>query len=358
MAGRTGDQFKEKVSPFLKEQLEEGSLDDAARRVLERQYFYDSREQEREEGEVRRHYEAELGPAFEGHRLRGVERLYRRSMVIEPTMICAAHCRWCVRGQYEFFHLDDADLRRIARYVGMPERQDVREVVITGGDPLATPRSLRTLLQALREEAPQVQIYRIGTRVPLQQPALVNDRLLDLIGEHAPRLEIALHVNHRAELFDPVIEAILALRRAGARIYNQSVLLRGVNDDFRALAELLDALRELQIEMHYLFHAVPLRGMKHHRTTVDRGLELSRALTSNGLFSGRAKPTFSLLTDVGKVVPYEGTILERRSGKLLLQTYYRLDERREWNPGWRMPDSASLDGNGHLRVWYRDGSPE
>jgi lysine 2,3-aminomutase len=324
MAGHVDGRFPVKLSSYLdlkrRELLAEPELAPAALRAIERQYLFDPREDERRKGEVRRHYEAEIQPIFEGRPLQGIERLYRRSLIVEPTMLCAAHCRWCIRGQYEPFHLPDSELERIARWVGTAaENRDIREVLITGGDPLTSVKRLRLLVEALFRHAPQVTLVRVGTRVPLQAPRLVDERLSQLLRDFSERMEIGLHVNHPAELFSEVVEACARIRATGVRVYNQSVLLRGLNDDIETLSELGEALRRLHIEMHYLFHAVPLRGMRHHRTSIARGLDLVRELTSCGSVSGRAKPTFTLLTDVGKVTPYEGTILERRGQNVLLQ---------------------------------------
>jgi len=114
----------------------------------------------------------------------------------------------------------------------------------------------------------------------------------------------------------------------------------------------------LGIEAHYLFHAVPMRGTSHFRTSVDTGLNLARQITSCGIFSGRAKPMFAAMTDIGKIVFYEGTILERDKGsnRILLKSGYQLEERLKWNPSWRMPSSASVDKDGYLNVWYLDGA--
>jgi lysine 2,3-aminomutase len=363
MAGLRDQEFPFKLSGFLREKHRQLSRDPArspdALRAIELQYLTDPRERHHRPGETRRHFEADLSPVFEGRPLRGVERLYRRSVVVEPTMVCAAHCRWCIRGQYEFFHLSEEELVRTARWLGSaPENSEVREVVVTGGDPLTNVRRLRLLVESLAELAPGVEIIRLGTRVPLQAPSLVAAPLLALLSDHVDRLEVGVHVNHAAELFPEVLAAMESIRQTGVRVYNQTVLLRHLNDDVEVLSSLAEALRSLRVETHYLFHCVPLRGMSHHRTTVARGLELARSLSASGGFSGRAKPTFTLMTDIGKITPYEGTILARQGSRLLLQSQYGLEERQRVNPAWSPPPSALVDDQGYLRVWYEDGSDE
>ncbi|NEE23648.1 hypothetical protein G3M58_96505 [Streptomyces sp. SID7499] len=117
---------------------------------------------------------------------------------------------------------------------------------------------------------------------------------------------------------------------------------------------LYDELRRLDIEAHYLFHCVPIRGMDHHRTSVARGLDLFRKLVVSGMTSGRAKPHFTLMTDVGKVSLYEGTVIGREDDRILVQTGYSYEERRRWAPAWVLPPSARVDENGFLQVWYLD----
>ena len=169
------------------------------------------------------------------------------------------------------------------------------------------------------------------------------------------RVEVATHINHKGELFPEVREAYAALQEAGARIYDQTVLLRGLNDNLDTLVELFDELRYMDIEAHYLFHCVPIRGMDHHRTSVAEGLELHRRLGASGLTSGRTRPHFTLMTDIGKVPLYEGSIIDRdEHNRILIQTGYRYEERMSWVPGWQLPGNARIDDDGFLQVWYLD----
>jgi lysine 2,3-aminomutase len=107
---------------------------------------------------------------FEDKPLVGVERLYRRTILIEPSTVCAAHCRWCLRGQYPTGAMQRDDIALAARYIGAPEqRDDIDEVLITGGDPLMVVPLLRYTFEQLAEHAPNVRVVRIGTRVPASQ---------------------------------------------------------------------------------------------------------------------------------------------------------------------------------------------
>lgn len=137
-------------------------------------------------------------------------------------------------------------------------------------------------------------------------------------------------------------------------------MLKGVNDDLVTLVDLYSLLREHDIEAHYLFHAIPLRGMDHHRTSVARGLKLANQLSACGEFSGRAKPRYAVLSDIGKIVLYHDTIQDTRpaDNALLLRSGFRLEDRQRWNPSWTPGDDVSVDSDGFLMTWYIDGSDE
>jgi lysine 2,3-aminomutase len=234
----------------------------------------------------------------------------------------------------------------------------VEEVLITGGDPLIAPVKVARLVSLILEHAPNVRTIRVGTRVPTQDPARIDDDVLRIFQRDSRvRFEVGVQINHPVELFAEVRAALGRLKAAGVIVYAQNVLLRGVNDDAHTLVELYDTLRALGVESHYLFHAVPLRGTHHLRTTLDEGLSLARALVNGGSVSGRAKPMFTLMTDLGKVTPYEGTIVRRDefNNMILLRTEYRLDDRLRWNPDWRCPSSVVHQDDGTMDVWYLDG---
>lgn len=355
MAGATKGVFPEKTSPFLRKKM---NSDTGSRlSFLDLQYLRSNDEEIVRANEVRRHYESEVATMFEGEPLKGVERLYRQTVLIEPTTICAAHCRWCIRGQYTTQTLKARDLDRAAKYCGSPDlRDDITEVLVTGGDPLMLVDSLERLLDRIAEHAPNVRVVRLATRVPLQAPERITDRLLAAIRQRGNfRVEIGTHINHPGELFSEVRDAYSKLRESVSAIYDQTVLLRGVNNDTETLLELYDGMRELDIEPHYLFHCVPLKGMAQHRTSVDEGVRLHRELMCSGELSGRTKPHYTLMTDIGKVTLYEGSIVDRdpTENKLLLRTNYRYSERLRWVPNWQLPSSAVLKDD-YLCVWYQD----
>jgi lysine 2,3-aminomutase len=359
----TSRRFPERLSKFLRGKLDElrGKHGEASPlyQGLARQYLRDEREESATAEVNLKHYEAEVAVSSEAATHSGMERLYRRTLVIEPTMACVAYCRFCLRSNYPRHTLSEQQLVEIAKYCGAEQNRDVlREVLITGGDPLVIPRRIDFLLEALIEYAPNVRIVRLATRIPTQDPTRIDDDVLHLFSNKPTlRFELATQINHPVELSFPESQAAFQrILAAGARVYSQNVLLKGINDDLPTLIDLYDAMRENNLEAHYLFHAIPMQYTHHLRTSVSRGLELANGLTSCGFISGRAKPMFAAMTDIGKITLYDGAVVAQDGRRVLLQSAYRLKERLRWNPCWELPPGAEVGPQDLLRVWYLDGA--
>jgi len=355
------DEFKEKITPFLREKL--ASLESlygkgaGAYQGLAIQYVRSSMEDVETEECNLKHYEAALEVHELSDSLAGMERLYKRTIVVEPTLICLAHCRYCLRSNYDKHTLTEKQLIEIAKYCGSDVNHDhLNEILITGGDPLIVPQRLEVFLNALIEYAPNIKIIRIGSRVPGHDPKRIDDSITGLFkNKPTLRFELATQINHPVEFFTEVREAFKKISDLGVKIYAQNVLLKGVNDNVDTLIELYNTMRENNIEAHYLFHCIPMIGIHHLRTSIERGLELIRELVCSGKISGRAKPMFAAMTDIGKITFYEGVIKRRENGRVLLQSNYRYEDRMKWNPSWKLPKTAEIDEDGLLRVWYVDG---
>jgi lysine 2,3-aminomutase len=355
--------FPQRLTRFLSEKLDwlmqQYGEESPTYLGLSRQYLKDPREDASASEVNLKHYEAELVMEADAGHHSGMERLYRRSLVIEPTMACLAHCRYCLRSNYKRYTLSEQQLLTIAKYCGSEANRNIlREVLITGGDPLAVPKRVEFLLEALIEFAPNVRIIRLATRIPTQCPERIDDEVLGLFRNRPSlRFELATQINHPVELAFPETQvAFQRILHAGARVYSQNVLLKGINDDRATLVDLYDALRDNNIEAHYLFHAIPMLGTSHLRCSVEKGIRLASQLTSCGFISGRAKPMFAAMTEIGKITFYEGCVVRREGERMLLQSHYLLEDRLQWNPSFRPPASAQVDASGRLQVWYVDGS--
>jgi len=356
--------FPERLSRFLREKLEmliQTKGETSPEYIgLARQYLRDPRE-DNESAEINiKHYEAGLSIEGGTGTVFGMERLYRRSMVIEPTLACLANCRFCLRSNYPRHTLTENELISIAKYCGNEINKEVlNEVLITGGDPLTIPHRIGFLLEALLEFAPNIKIIRLATRITTQDPNRIDENVLSLFRKKPLRFELATQINHPVELSFPETQAAFQrILNEGVRVYSQNVLLKGVNDDLSILIELYDAMRGNNIEAHYLFHAIPMQGTHHLRCSISKGINLANQLTSCGMISGRAKPMFAVMTDIGKITLYDGSIVQRKNGQLLLNSNYKLEDRLNWNPTFIIPESAVVTDSGYLQVWYTDGEDD
>lgn len=205
---------------------------------------------------------------------------------------CAMYCRFCTRkrkvGTMEM-SLSDEALRAGIDYIARTPQ--VRDVLVSGGDPLLLDDDrLDRILSALRA-IPTVEIIRIGTRVPCTLPMRVTEDLAHMLGRHHP-LYINTHFNHPRELTSEAAAACGRLAAAGIPLGCQTVLLRGVNDDAATMRSLMRGLLKMRVKPYYLFQGDLAKGTDHFRVPVDQGLAIMRSLI--GHLSGMAVPTFAV----------------------------------------------------------------
>ena len=350
-------QFPELVSPYLKDLMEkikvERGEDSAEYKALYYQYISEGDNDQTSKERNIKHYEAGYNT---DSALKYIERLYKRQATVDITLACVAHCRYCLRQNYNLGVLSDNDLTEIANILGKDEY--LKEVLITGGDPLLAYKTLIPLMEKIIKLAPNIKIIRIGSRLPVQDPDRVNEELFSFFENNNKKItfEVAMQINHSVELQPRAIEVINRLKESGVRLYAQNVFLKGINDNIDSLIELYDELRYLNIESHYLFHPVPLEGTHRFRMPIREFLDCARLLTASGEIPGRSKPMFSLMTDVGKVTLYDGCLGEKDAdGYYDIYTGYRLEDRRRWHKDYQIPQSAYIDSNGFMHVKYLDG---
>lgn len=353
--------FEEQLSSYLmalmQKVAQEKGKDSPDYKALYYQYVRTDAEQDNMREHNSKHYEAAV--CNENLGLRYIERLYKRQATIMLTSACNAHCRYCLRQNYADICVQEEDITQIIYYLA----KDIylKEVLITGGDPLLATEKLIYLMQRIINEAPNIRIIRIGTRLPVQNPKNLDKRILEFffVNKEKVFFEIALQVNHIVELQSETQSCIDEIRKSGVTMYAQNVLLKNVNNSINALVELYDALRYQHIESHYLFHPVPIKRTAQFRMPLCEFLMFARELTASGEIPGRSKPMFSLMTDVGKCTLYEGTILgQAEEGVYEIYTGYRLHERQKWNSAYKLPASARIAENGTIIVKYLDGAKE
>ena len=169
----------------------------------------------------------------------------------------------------------DMEIDRMVDYIA--RTQAVRDVVISGGDPLtcSTPK-LESILAKLRA-VPHLEIIRIGTRIPVSLPQRVDAELCDMLQKYHP-LWVNVHFNHPRECTPEAARACDLLSRAGIPLNNQAVLLKGVNDSVETMKGLTHGLMKMRVRPYYVYHCDPVRGSEHMRTTIAKGLEIMEGL--------------------------------------------------------------------------------
>lgn len=351
-------EFKEVISDYLRNLMlkvksEKGELSREYNALFYQYIRTDSELLEMKEHNMK-HYEAVVDHGHAG--LQYVERLYKRQATVDLTTACSAHCRYCLRQNYSHIKMTQEDQQEIVKYIA--DDPYLKEILITGGDPLLVPDILLSFMNRIMNEAPNIKIIRIGTRLPVQNPNKLDERLLKFFYENKHKMifEIALQINHKVEMQNETINCIQQLQESGVTIYAQNVLLKNVNDDMDSLIDLYDALRYMRIESHYLFHPVPICRTAQFRMPLEQFLDIARKLTASGEIPGRSKPMFAVMTDIGKCTLYEGTLLDKdEDGYYEINTAYRLEERLKWNARYILPESAKVSKEGYLIVKYLDG---
>jgi lysine 2,3-aminomutase len=196
----------------------------------------------------------------------------------------------------------------------------VRDVVISGGDPLTlSVRRLEEVLAGLRQ-IKHVEMIRIGTRFPVVLPQRIDDELCSMLSEYGP-IWVNTHFNHPREITPEAAQACDRLLRAGIPVNNQSVLLRGVNDTVETQLRLCHELLRIKVRPYYLFQCDEVQGTEHLRTPVETGIKIIEGM--RGHTSGLAVPSFviDLPQGGGKVPVQPNYVVLQTSEELLIRNY-------------------------------------
>jgi lysine 2,3-aminomutase len=237
------------------------------------------------------------------------------------TTQCASYCRYCTRSRIvgdpgQTFNRQDFEMQ--IEY--LKRTPQVRDVLLSGGDPLVlAPKILEELLTRLRE-IPHIEIVRIGSRVPVFMPMRVTQELCDMLAKFHP-LWLNIHVNHPNEISKELEEACDRLTRAGIPLGNQSVLLAGVNDCVHLQRDLVQKLTRIRVRPYYLYQCDLVEGAGHFRTPVAKGIEIIEGL--RGHTSGYAVPQF--IVDApgggGKIPVMPNYMLSMSDHKIIVRNY-------------------------------------
>ena len=251
----------------------------------------------------------------------GLVHRYPDRVLFLVTDRCASYCRYCTRSRlvsnasgYDFHPEFGRQIDYIRR------TQTIRDVLLSGGDPLLlSDEKLESLLSQLRA-IPHVEFVRLGTRIPVFLPQRITTQLCAMLHRYHP-LFVSIHSNHPRELTTEVRDALGRLADAGIPLGNQSVLLRGVNDDPIVMRAQVQKLLMCRVRPYYLYQCDLITGSAHLRTSVRRGLEIMEQL--RGHTTGYAVPTYVIDAPGGggKVPLNPPYVLSHNADRVVLRNY-------------------------------------
>lgn len=252
---------------------------------IARQFIPDAAELEVSDGEL----EDPIGDDAHSS-VPGLVHRYPDRVLLMPTLSCPVYCRYCFRRDRVGRDADAPSPRDIDAAIDyIRHDESIREVILTGGDPLSLSDTRLGELLARLATIRHLNNLRIHTRVTVALPGRVTDKLVATLQGDLP-VWMVLHANHARELTDDVAAACDRLTRGGIPLLSQSVLLKGVNDDVDTLTDLFHRLIALKVKPYYLHHPDRARGTARFRLTLKEGLDLVEAL--HGRISGLCQPTY------------------------------------------------------------------
>ena len=246
---------------------------------------------------------------------------YKDRALVLLTSCCAMYCRYCTRkrsvgaGDYA---LDKNNLNEIVQY--LTAHPDIHDVILSGGDPFVmSTKALENVIKAIRS-VDSVQIIRIGTKTPVVMPQRITDDLVEMIQRYHP-IYVNTHFNHPQEITDESRAACEKMVNHGIPVGNQSVLLKGVNDDKYVYEDLCRRLVKMRVRPYYLFQCDIVNGVEHFRTRVSKGIEIMEHL--RGRLSGLAIPQFVIDSPggFGKIPVLPNYVLYQTPEKIVLRNF-------------------------------------
>ena len=252
--------------------------------------------------------------------VKGVVHRYRDRALLKVVNVCLVYCRFCFRremvGPSQGAGLSDKELETALAYVAA--NQNIKELIITGGDPLIlSPRRIQALTTKIAA-LPNVSKIRWHSRVPIVLPASITPELIAALKETSVQTRIAIHANHPGEFGTEAQRACKQLSAAGIELLSQSVLLKGINDDADTLEQLMRSFIGVGAKPYYLHHGDLAPGTAHFRTTIAHGLNLMKDLSKKLHSAARPKYILDVPGGTGKIALDETTCISRGDGEYLL----------------------------------------
>ncbi|QDU65643.1 KamA family radical SAM protein [Engelhardtia mirabilis] len=285
-------------------------------------------------GELIRGAGEEDDPLGEDHDMGvpGLVHRYPDRVLFLVSTFCATYCRYCTRarlvGKTGEYHFNRAQYERALDYIA--QRPQIRDVLISGGDPLTMADDRIDWLLGRLRAIPHVEFVRIGTKVPAVLPQRITPELCEMLKRHHP-LWLSVHFMHPNELTPEVARGLGRLADAGIPLGSQTVLLAGVNDDVETLTRLSHGLLMNRVRPYYLYQCDPISGSAHLRTPVAKGVELIEGM--RGHTTGYAVPTFVVdAPGGGGKIPLSPNYLVGRDGDDVVLRNYERNEYRYYDP--------------------------
>ena len=248
---------------------------------------------------------------------------YPDRVLLLATDHCAMYCRHCTRRRLVGEHASegtDSPGRFDAAIEYIKANRKIRDVLISGGDPLTLEdEQLESLIQKIRAIS-HVEFLRIGTRVPVTLPQRITENLVTMLKKYSP-IWMSIHFNHPKEITKRCKIACDMLSDAGIPLGSQSVLLKGINDRPYVMRKLVQELLQIRVRPYYIYQCDPVKGTQHFRTPVAVGINIMEKL--RGHTSGYAVPTYVIdgPGGGGKIPVGPNYILSQAKGKYVLRNY-------------------------------------
>ncbi len=239
--------------------------------------------------------------ATEEQRPDSIARQYQDRVAFTVTQNCGIYCRHCFRKELVVDGDLELDFNVEEGLTWLAEHPEVRDVLVTGGDPFLLPDDqIEYLVRKLRE-LPHVEMIRFGTRTPIILPQRIDAGLQKVLGGyHKVPIWVNTQCNHPQELSDETARAVFDLMSCGINVGNQAVLLKGINDDVPTFRALHQKLLQTRIKPYYVFYCEAAPGIDHFRTPVEKGSQLIRDAL-RGHTTGLAQPMHVIATNIGKI---------------------------------------------------------
>jgi lysine 2,3-aminomutase len=254
----------------------------------------------------------------------GLVHRYPDRVLMVVTNCCFMNCRHCTRKRLWKSGRWARPLSEIDDMLDYIRRNPkIRDVIVSGGDPLTFSDARLDIILGKIRQIPHVEIIRIGSRAPVVYPQRITAALVEILKKYRP-LWLNTQFNHAREITPESSGAIQKILEAGIQVNNQTVLLKGINDNAETMLALCQGLLKIGVRPYYLFHCDPVKGVGHFRTPISRGMDIIEKM--RGHTSGLAVPTFVVdAIDGGGKIPLQPRYIVGREGDRFVLRNYKGD---------------------------------